>query len=181
MKKTYIIGIIILMIIAIIFLVLLYNKDNNNNSNNTKVEAMLFNVPNSNNIIVDKYANLTVEQRDELGAKRSVEKVSLQIQDGTLTKEGATIVITDRNEYTYSYGEDYTIKKLENGEWSSLKQIKGYNINDIAHLTDENGQVVMEFNWKDRYGELENGKYRLLMEINSGDPDTTIYTDFEIK
>ena len=39
----------------------------------------------------------------------------------------------------------------------------------------------MEFNWKDRYGELENGKYRLLMEINPGNPDTAIYTEFEIK
>ena len=168
------------MIITIIFLAFLHNKDNNNNSNNTKVEAMLFNVTNSNNIIVEKYANLTVEQKDELMAKRSVDKVSLQIKEGTLTKEGATIVITDRNDYTYSYGEDYTIQKLENGEWKDLRSAN-YNINDIAHLTTENGQVIMELNWKDRYGELKKGKYRVVMEINSGNPDTAIYTEFEIK
>lgn len=39
----------------------------------------------------------------------------------------------------------------------------------------------MELNWKDRYGELKKGKYRVVMEINSGNPDTAIYTEFEIK
>ena len=182
MKKKYVIGIIILiLIIAIILCVFLYNKDNtNSNFNNEKEKFIVANALDNNVIIEDKYANLTTEQKNALIEKRSVDKVSLQIKEGTLTKEGATIVITDKNDYPYSYGEYYTIKKLENGEWRDLKS-ENYNINDLLHETDNNGKVTMEFNWKDRYGELENGKYRLLMEINPGNPDTAIYTEFEIK
>ena len=148
MKKKYVIGIIILiLIIAIILCAFLYNKDNtNSNSNNEKEEFIVANALDNNVVIEDKYANLTTEQKNALIEKRSVDKVSLQIKEGTLTKEGATIVITDKNDYPYSYGEYYTIKKLENGEWRDLKS-ENYNINDLLHGTDNNGQVTMNFNW----------------------------------
>ena len=109
MKKKYVIGIIILiLIIAIILCVFLYNKDKtNSNSNNEKEEFIVANALDNNVVIEDKYENLTTEQKNALIEKRSVDKVSLQIKEGTLTKEGATIVITDKNDYPYSYGEYY--------------------------------------------------------------------------
>ena len=151
MKKKYVIGIIILiLIIAIILCAFLYNKDKTNgDSNNEKEKFIVANALDNNVVIEDKYANLTTEQKNALIEKRSVGKVSLQIKEGTLTKERATIVITDKNDYPYSYGEYYTIKKLENGEWRDLKS-ENYNINDLLHETDNNGKVTMEFNWKDR-------------------------------
>ena len=181
MKKKYVIGIIILvLIIAIIFFVFLYNKDNQNSNSNKKEEIIVANALDSNSIIEDKFANLSTEEISKLVEKRSVDKVSIQIKESTLTKEGATIVITDKNDYPYVYGKEYRIEKLENNEWKKI-QSGNYEVDAIAYKTDNNGQVTMEFNWKDRYGELENGKYRLLMEINPGNPDTAIYTEFEIK
>ena len=181
MKKKYVIGIIILvLIIAIIFCVFLYNKDNQNSNSNKKEEIIVANALDSNSIIEDKFANLSTEEISKLVEKRSVDKVSIQIKESTLTKEGATIVITDKNDYPYVYGKEYRIEKLENNEWKKI-QSGNYEVDAIAYKTDNNGQVTMEFNWKDRYGELENGKYRLLMEINQGNPDTAIYTEFEIK
>ncbi len=181
MKKKYVIGIIILiLIIAIILCVFLYNIDNKNSNSNNKEEIIVANALDSNSIIEDKFANLSTTEISELVEKRSVDKVSIQIKEGTLTKEGATIVITDKNDYPYVYGKEYRIEKLENNEWKKI-QSGNYGVDAIAYKTDNNGQVTMNFNWKDRYGELENGKYRLLMEINPGNPDTTIYTEFEIK
>lgn len=113
-KKTVIVLVVIIVVlVAIIVYLLLNNTDNNENINTTSVgeEAAVLNAINDENAINslyklnDRYANLTTEQIDEMKENRSMDKVSISIKEGTLTKEGTTIIVTDRNDYPYSYGE----------------------------------------------------------------------------
>lgn len=186
-KKTVIVLVVIIVVlVAIIVYLLLNNTDNNENINTTSVgeEAAVLNAINDENAINelyklnDRYANLTSEQINEMIEKRSIDKVSAVIKEGTLTKEGATVVITDKNDYPYSYGEDFDIQKLKDGKWEDLKSIGNSYINDIAHVIKEDGTTEIKLNWKDRYGKLETGNYKLIMPINQ---EESISTEFEIK
>ena len=130
--------------------------------------------------MVDRYANLTSEEIDKLTSERTLDKVSMEIKEGTLTNKGATIIITDRNELPYSYGEAYKLEKLEEKEWKALWNIY-YAKNDIGYIIGRDGNTEIDLNWEEYYKELEKGKYRILMQVIPGDDNTIISTEFEIK
>lgn len=183
MKKTYIKGITIMVVILLIVIVgvCLYNKftkkDDNNIAKNENI--VVLNAVNDTNVdMVDRYANLTSEEIDKLMSERTLDKVSIEIKEGTLTNKGATIVIKDYNELPYSYGEYYHIEKLTNGEWKELKSID-HNINDVGHIIGRDGKTTIDFNWEKAYGKLNPGKYKFVMEIEYDIPKVS--TEFEIK
>lgn len=190
-KKTVIVlVVIIVVIVAIIVYLLLNNTDNNENINTTSVgeEAAVLNAINDENAINslyklnDRYANLTTEQIDEMKENRSMDKVSISIKEGTLTKEGTTIIVTDRNDYPYSYGEYFNLQKLENGAWQDVKIIGNHYFNDIVHIIKEDGTTEIGLNWKDMYGELELGHYKLNLEVTQNDySEATVSTEFDIQ
>lgn len=183
MKKTYIkvIAIIVTILLIITVGVFLYNKlDKKDGSTMAKNDnIVVLNATNDANVdMVDRYANLTSEEIDKLMSERTLDKVSIEIEEGTLTNKGATIVIKDYNELPYSYGEYYHIEKLTNGEWKELKSID-HNINDIGHVIGRDGQTTIDFNWEKAYGKLNPGKYKFVMEIEYDIPKVS--TEFEIK
>ena len=114
-KKTVIVLVVIIVVLVAIIVYLLLNngsKDNsseNNYSNTTNFLAnrtanvakdgyVVIDANNTNtstSAYVDRYANLTTEQINKMIEERSMDNVSIAIKEGTLTKEGATIVVTD--------------------------------------------------------------------------------------
>ena len=185
-KNTVIVlVVIIIVLVAVIAYLLLNNTDKNTNTtasqNGLNEGYVVMNATTNSTrvpLYTDKYANLTSEQINEMIEKRSIDKVSMVIKDGTLTKEGAAVVITDKNDYPFSYGEDFNIQKLKDGKWEDLKSIGNSYINDIAHVIKEDGTTEVKLNWKDRYGDLETGNYKLIMPVNQ---EESISTEFEIK
>lgn len=183
MKKAYIKATAIIVTILLIITVgfFLYNKlskkDGSTMAKNDNI--VVLNATNDANVdMVDRYANLTSEEIDKLMSERTLDKVSIEIEEGTLTNTGATIVIKDYNELPYSYGEYYHIEKLTNGEWKEVKSID-HNINDIGHVIGRDGQTTIDFNWEKAYGKLNPGKYKFVMEIEYDIPKVS--TEFEIK
>ena len=120
------------------------------------------------------------EEIDKLMSERTLDKVSIEIKEGTLTNKGATIVIKDRNELPYSYGEAYKLEKLEEKEWKALWN-SYYAKNDVAYIIGRDEKTEIDLNWEEYYKELEKGKYRILMQVIPGDDNTIISTEFEIK
>lgn len=164
----------LLLIILIVLATFLYSKNGKEHEN-----IVVLNAVNDTNVdMVDRYANLTSEEIDKLMSERTLDKVSIEIEEGTLTNKGATIVIKDYNELPYSYGEYYHIEKLTNGEWKELKSID-HNINDVGHIIGRDGQTTIDFNWEKAYGKLNPGKYKFVMEIEYDIPKVS--TEFEIK
>ena len=94
-------------------------------------------------------------------SNRKAENVKLEIKEGSLTNTGVTVIITDKNENPYGWGEPYFIEMDEGGIWSRLKYLSNFSWIEIAYVLDENGQYEQKINWKDLYGELPPGNYRL--------------------
>ena len=105
-----------------------------------------------------------VEEKQE--NMNNIKNVSMEIKEGTLTKTGATVVITDKNETPYSYGEWFRIDGKDGDKWKEVEQITdNYAFNDIAYLIGEDGMLEEKIDWSELYGELENGEYRLVKEL----------------
>lgn len=95
--------------------------------------------------------------------------ISMKIKEGTLTKNGATIIITDTTGNGNTYGSSYHLDKLNNYRWQTLDIIYegNYGFISIGYLVDENNQLELKHNWKKLYGELDPGTYRLVKEVNN--------------
>ena len=104
-----------------------------------------------------------------------VKNVSVNISDISLT--GATITIKDTNEEPYIYGEWYKIEKEDNGKWKELEvKDKNYGFNDLGYKVNKDNEVKFVLDWKELYGELPLGSYRIVKEVNN----QYIYVDFGI-
>lgn len=92
------------------------------------------------------------------------EDITMTIKDGTLTKSGATIIITDVSGKNNVYGTPYRIDKLENGTWKELDVVvKGnYGWTSIGYYVGEDNKLELDINWEWLYGKLEPGTYRLV-------------------
>jgi len=94
----------------------------------------------------------------------SNEDITMSIKDGTLTNEGATIIITDLTGKDNVYGEEYRIDKNENEIWKELDVVVegNYGWNLIGYSVGEDNKLELEVNWKWLYGTLEEGEYRIV-------------------
>lgn len=121
--------------------------------------------------------------------EKILEGATMIIKSGTLTKTGATILITDVNkDEVHTYGEDFRIDKKEDGEWTHLDlERKGFAIKDIGYNVDKNNELEMKIYWGWIYGTLEKGEYRLVKEATINEEDgaylgtAVIYAEFTIK
>lgn len=111
--------------------------------------------------------------------------VSMTIKEGTLTKSGATIVITDVSSRDNIYGEEYRIDKLVDGEWIQLDVIfeGNYAWTSIGYTVGEDNKLELDVNWEWLYGKLEPGEYRVVKDTSESGEGTTHYitAEFEIK
>lgn len=105
---------------------------------------------------------------DNVNELDKIEDVSMVIKDGTLTRRGATIIITDTSGADYTYGEEYRIDKYKDGDWEELEVIVegNYGWNSIGYMVDDNGILELEVKWEWLYGRLDDGYYRIVKSVN---------------
>lgn len=90
--------------------------------------------------------------------EQTFDKVSIRIKENTLSKTGATFIITDENEIFYSFGQDYKLEKNILGNiWIEMPLKSGYTI-DGSYGHGANGITEMKIDWSERYGELKKRK-----------------------
>lgn len=115
----------------------------------------------------------------EILDKYTLKNVTMDVKDGSLTRNGVTVIITDTNKEHYSYGEWYRIDKFEVDGWQELEPITDdYAFTDIAWLIGEDNTLEDKVDWSDLYGELEDGRYRLVKRIYDGGAYKYFSTDF---
>ena len=90
-------------------------------------------------------------------------------KDNTLTKSGATIIITDDNEIKYTYEEYYKLEKRIDHMWYELKLRGDAVFNEMGYLVDDNNELEMDIDWSKTYGNLTSGKYRIVKKIYDGE------------
>ena len=97
---------------------------------------------------------------------QEINNISTDIYD--ISSTGATIVIKDNNKEPYTYDEWYAIEKEENGKWYQLSTIpEEYGFNDLGYIVDDHNEVKFTIDWEWLYGQLEEGHYRILKQINN--------------
>ena len=119
-------------------------------------------------------------------------------------KKGAVLTIYNDTETDIEYGEDYIIEQyneeLQTWELVSPQEesVSGedasagaeakpkYGFHDIAYIVEKGDSKTITVDWKDYYGELANGKYRIVKKIidvrEPGDYDTyTLMAEFELR
>lgn len=110
---------------------------------------------------------------------KSMNNVTMTIKEGTLTKTSATYILESKSKY--SCGESYSIDKEEKEEWKTLTQISPHPFTLIGMLPGEDGKLEFKIDWSKRYGELENGRYRIVKSVYINGEQREIYVEFTIE
>lgn len=111
----------------------------------------------------------------EADYNRSMDNVKIEIEQASST--GATIIITDNNEIPYIWKENYTIEKKENGKWIELETLADANFSDVVYKVDNNNQIKEVIDWRNLYGTLSKGTYRIVKYVYTADSDLYFQSD----
>lgn len=113
---------------------------------------------------------------------QSINNVTLEVKEETITRTGATFVLTDRNKVFCNYGSEYRIEVKKNGKWEMQKTItEGVTWNSgYSRPGAEISEVKKD--WSKIYGKLKNGEYRIGLYVftNTGN-NGYVYAEFTIK
>lgn len=148
-KSMFILLLLLIVIIVTIVVFIISSKRNNVDTNDVVLNTSTTNLQSNNN---------NNENSDLIA-----ENVKMTIKEGTLTKNGVTVIITDENEERYYYDNWFRIDKRQNDEWIELELL---NPNSTMAETPVEGRTErvteMDIDWTYQYGELEPGEYRLV-------------------
>lgn len=119
-----------------------------------------------------------VESSNLIGVSAAASEVTPTGMTLVLSQEGGDVT------GTLLTGEEYWLEQEVNGEWVSLK--RRYDvIKEVAYVIKPNSTTEWQVDWKDLYGVLDAGIYRLGKKIDdyreAGDFDSyEIYAEFGI-
>ncbi len=136
------------------------------------------------NLVKDNFTPFS-EKEPEQVYNYDISNVSIEIQEGSLSKTGMVIKIIDNNETKYSWIDAYMIEvKNDNGDWQNAKMKTQYILwNEAGLLQDTSGCSWQEIDWSQYYGELDNGQYRLVKDTYDHNikEHVKVFAEFEIK
>ncbi len=133
-----------------------------------------------NNMTVDTNENITTtDLKTEFN--RIPEKVIIEVLEDTITRQSATILITDNNVEKYGWGNNFRLQKKVNDIWKEIKEINELNFIAISYQVDENNHLKLDTNYGDYYGELKDGIYRIVKSVYDNGYIDLYSNEFEIK
>lgn len=95
--------------------------------------------------------------------------VHIEIKEGTLTKNSATVIISENDDYDIIYGESFWIEKY-NYKTSSYEKLTmsgdncGFNMPAYGVSPDKPLELYQD--WSCMYGSLSKGIYRLVKDVD---------------
>lgn len=144
MKKRYIIIFICIILITIAFLLLFMSG----RENNLDIETM------QNYTDDSEKQEITQEEQEEI-LKGNLGEINRIFKDGSITENGATILLINRTNLCYPYSHWFVIEKKVNNNWKLLKFKKDIVINAIYTCIMPNRCVELKLDWNDVYGNLK--------------------------
>ena len=104
--------------------------------------------------------------------------VSIGISD--VKNTSGTLTIKNTSGHDISFGLEFSIQKYENGQWNTLKANEVV-IPGIAILVHDKNEYSNTIQWKDYYGTLSEGTYRIVKTIYMGEQNKSIASAFVIE
>lgn len=89
--------------------------------------------------------------------------VTMEIKEGTLNSEGATIILSNNTDSVLEYGTPYEIEIKKEDEWYKIN-IEGAFTLPLFHLPPNNKEEI-EINFIYLYGRLPKGTYRIIKKF----------------
>lgn len=109
----------------------------------------------------------------------NLDKVNMTIKNGTLSKNGVTLVVSDKNELPYLISDEYIIQKKFFNTWKALKTIDNEFECGLANMKTT---PELKIDWSKKYGELTKGTYRIGRYTYDSKLGTVyIYSEFNIE
>ena len=111
------------------------------------------------------------------------DKVHLEVIEETLKKTKATFILKNDSDVNITYGNEYKIEKKSADNWQELEGKLDFDLpaNNLKYMDS----VVLKFDWKNGYGSLDKGLYRLVKNVSVEKADGSkkefnIYGEFKI-
>lgn len=166
-----------------------YQRQFPENNKEADEEIIIFEQTNNNNVITVPQSptleqlmsgEVDIEEYKEKLKKRSIDNVILQVKEDTITRTGATFILTDKNEVFCNYGDEYIIEVKKNGKWEKQETITDGFTWQAFSMSPGSEVSEVKKDWSRFYGELENGEYRLGISVYTN-KDEYVYAEFSIK
>lgn len=111
------------------------------------------------------------------------DKVRLEVKEGTLKKTKATFILKNDSDVNITYGNEYKIEKKIDDNWQELEGKLAFNL--PAYNLKYMDSVELKLDWKNGYGFLDKGQYRLVKsvsveKVDGSKEEFNIYGDFSI-
>lgn len=165
-----------------------YQGQLSGNTQKTDESIIIFEQTNNNVVTVPQSptmeqlmsGKIDIEQYNENLKNRSIDNVTLKVKENTITRTGATFILTDNNEVFCNYGSEYIIEVKNNGKWEILETITAGVTWDLSSMRPSSKISEIRKDWSKIYGELENGEYRLGINVYTN-KEEYVYAVFNIK
>ncbi len=89
-----------------------------------------------------------------------IDNIILEVKEGTITKTGATFIITNKNDYRWSHSKKCIIQVKKFGLWINQPWIVDKYTIPLVVAMEPIGICEVKVDWSKLYGELEKGQYR---------------------
>ena len=109
--------------------------------------------------------------------------VVLELKSGTLKKTKATFILKNNSNVNIIYGNEYKIEKKIDDNWQELEGKLNFNL--PAYNLKYMDSVELKLDWKNGYGSLDKGEYRLVKNVSVENVDGSneefnVYGEFNI-
>lgn len=111
--------------------------------------------------------------------ENSEEHVSLRFEDGSLTPEGATVILENTGDEDFDYGHGYHIYLKANGKLYRLPFPENYGWTAELLTVPAHSSVTTDCTWSGIYGALPPGEYLYVMDSDLAYIYCLVY-EFEI-
>lgn len=99
----------------------------------------------------------------------------LEIDKNSITNTSLKYKIYNNTNKELYYGVNYEIEFLQNDKWKKYNILSSWI--DLAVILKPNSTNEEKVEWKDTYGKLSKGKYRIIKNVNN----IVVFDEFEIK
>ena len=109
--------------------------------------------------------------------------VVLELKSGTLKKTKATFILKNNSNVNITYGNEYKIEKKTDDNWQELEGKLAFNL--PSYNLKYMDSVELKLDWKNGYGSLDKGQYRLVKnvsieKVDGSSEEFNVYGEFNI-
>lgn len=181
MKRKTILIIIITVILSLISYVYLNKHINKDEIDLNSIVTNNTTVPRSPTLEQLVNGEVDIKKYYENVANRTIDNVTLKVKEDTITRTGATFILTDKNKAFCEYGSKYKIEVKKNGQWEMHSPITSTIIWDLSLGTPGTEISEVKKDWSKIYGNLKNGEYRLGISVYAHEDEEYVYAEFKIQ